>query len=640
MKTLQAQVRQEDSGIRVWRFVLAQWKATVKSREQMRQCFKRGEVFVNGAVAEVTRVLATGDLVLIRYNEHAAHEAVYGREKLAVLYEDEDLAVVVKPSGKTMVAVGFMLPFSLSPSALMGDEAEQQPKGPQDMERDEQGASVEDSLGPVDADDDEDDGRDSDQSDIPINISPTLGQQHRFPCAIHGLEKASSGLILVAKTPEMRSALLQMHRDGDIRKTFRVICHGAWMRSGADMADSTMELSNVYDADSIIPLDLEGLGAEYMDVVRVVKVSLSNEAGHLSTLDISPRSPAMGINVRRYMMSIQHPVVGDSGNTKPLKANRNKGLLSALIKVEFVHPKLGTRVLTDMAEPDKFEQLRIREQKAHVRRLASDQEELMKGGLDPISTYDRASDQPIAYMVGEKDFYGMRFKVSPATLIPRSSTETLVQAAIAFAQDRPVKILDVGTGSGCLLLAILSKLSAAVGVGIDISERALDVARMNSLLHGLDGRASFQPGDLGKLESLPEVLQPFDVLVCNPPYLDSSKAIKLTKLFTGTAYEPPEALFATNEGYGAYELLGACLLRDLSAPDHHRVVTKNGCVILEIGAGMGMRVREIFSFLRFERALKDKQDSERCLVFTVPSSLIVPPCVDVRTKGYIEMPDE
>lgn len=213
----------------------------------------------------------------------------------------------------------------------------------------------------------------------------------------------------------------------------------------------------------------------------------------------------------------------------------------------------------------------------------------------------------------------MRFKVSPATLIPRSSTETLVHAAIATARGS-VKILDVGTGSGCVLLALLNSLPSSTGVGVDISQEALEVAKSNRALHGLDDRARFQEGDLGCLESSPELLQSFDILVCNPPYLDSSKVAKLTKAYAGTEYEPSVALFADNEGYGAYELLAASLLRDLRAPGSHHIMGKGGRVILEIGSGMGQRVQDIFQFLHFECALKDKQDSDRCLVFAVPES--------------------
>ncbi|KAG0370460.1 hypothetical protein BGZ54_006236 [Gamsiella multidivaricata] len=600
MKIYQAVVKEEDNGTRVWKFVLSQWKAIVKSREQMRRCFKRGEVSINGATAEVTRILSLGDLVQINFDGHAAHESIYGREKLDVRYEDDELAVVVKPSGKTMVSFSYMLPFSLSPSTIIGDaETQAQHKETSELECliKEQGR------------DNQEEERDDDDGDdyyMLSNISPTLGQQHRLPCAV-----------IVARTMDMRSTLLRMHGDGEINRTFRVICHGAWTGSEPGSHEDTAP-STVNDNGRPVPADPATLDAYCISDIEVVKVTSSNEAGSISTLDVTPHSPYMGVNVRRYLMAKQHPVVGESGNTKPLKSSRGKGLMSALVRVAFVHPTLKKLIDVHIEEPFKFEQLRNREQKASQRRQESDQDELRKGGLDPLSTYDRMADRPIAYMVGEKDFFDMRFKVSPATLIPRSSTETLVQAGIARAQNRAVKILDVGTGSGCLLLALLMSLPSATGVGVDISQEALEIAQANSVLHDLVNRACFQVGDMGHLEDCPGLSQSFDLVVCNPPYLDSKKVSKLTKTFAGTEYEPPVALFADQDGFGAYELLAACLLRDLETPGPSHIVSKNGYIILEIGSGMGQRVREIFKFLVFEGAYKDKQDTERCLVFAVP----------------------
>ncbi|KAF9906240.1 HemK methyltransferase member 1 [Linnemannia zychae] len=621
MKELQLQVQDEDDGNRAWKFVLAHWKTVVKSREHNRKCFKRGEVTVNGVVAEVTRLLVKGDWVKIRFDDRAAHQSVYGREKLDVRYEDDDLAVVVKPSGKTMVAFGFMLPFSLSPSRSVDTSEERT-----DQEKDLTEAHTESAADhvnalPEDDEEDEDDGDEEDDFDIPSNISPTVGQQHRFPCAIHGIEKAANGLVFVAKTRSMRATLLQMHNEGRLTRTFRVICHGAWMRPDISATDDENSAQDTtYSPGDAIPIETTGLDAECLESIRVVHLTLSNEAGFLSTLDITPRSPYLGVNIRRYLMSQGHPVVGDSGNTKPLKANRNKGLFSALMQVEFKHPRLETIIHASFEEPAKFEQLRNREQRSCVRRKAEELEELRKGGVEPVSTFNRKSDRPIAYLVGEKDFYQMRFKVSPATLIPRSSTETLVKAAIDLSQQRPVKILDVGTGSGCLLLALLNSLPGATGVGVDISAEALEIADINKDLHKMSDRVSFLQGDMSNLQGTPELLQSFDVLVCNPPYLDNAKADKLKILFAGTEHEPPVALFAEKGGYGAYELLASSLSRDLSAEGSRRVMADGSHVVLEIGSGMGARIREIFKFLHFEEAYKDNQDSERCLVFSLPKS--------------------
>ncbi|GJJ72855.1 hypothetical protein EMPS_05213 [Entomortierella parvispora] len=632
MKTLEAIVTEVDHGNRVWKFVLSQWKAIVKSREQMRQCFKRQEVTVNGELAEVTRILATNDVVQLRFDVRAAHKSVYGKEKLGVRYEDEELAVVVKPSGRTMVAFGFMLPYSLQASSAHVDQ-------------EAQGIDVEELL--IEDDDEAGEGADNDDEDfeIPMNISPAVGIQ-RVPCAIHGLEKAANGLVLVAKTVDMRLKLLKMFRSGEISRTFRVICHGAWARPTIDdqgqqqqqqqqipSADtSNASVDDLLGAGSVIPIDSTLEDASFIQSIEVVQLSHSNEAGHLSTLEIRPSKASMGVNIRRYLMAAGHPMVGDSGNTRPLKANRNKGLMSALVKMEFLHPSKETQTVSvEMEEPGKFEQLRIREQKARLKRKADERDELRRGGLeDAGENYDRKADLPIAYMVGEKDFCGLRFKVSPATLIPRPSTETLVQAAIDYSQNlpSPIKVLDVGTGSGCLLLALLHSLpSSSSGLGVDISEEALNVAQINMALHNMTNRATFQHGDLGNLQASCNIFQEFNILVCNPPYLDSSKATRLKKTFAGTEHEPSVALFAEKGGYGAYELLANSLLLDWqkrqpaageTTKETSCIMAKGAYVILEIGSGMGSRVREIFSFMNFERALKDNQDSERCLVFSMP----------------------
>ncbi|KAG0054085.1 hypothetical protein BGZ83_011969 [Gryganskiella cystojenkinii] len=630
MKTLQAVVAETDHGVRVWKFALQLWKDTIKSREQMRQSFKRGEVTVNGEIAEVTRILSTDDVVQVRFDLRAAHKSIYGKEQLDIRYEDDELAIVVKPSGKTMVNFGFTLPYSLQSSNKAHTASEQE--GDEDLE-----IPIEEENG---ADDDDDD-----DFEVPVNVSPAVGIQ-RVPCAIHGLEKAANGLILVAKTVEMRQTLLRMFIAGEISRTFRVICHGAFTQSPSEstneqnqpQAGSQQQQQPTSDtpADnllegSLVPIDTTIDDAPCIGSIKIAQISHSNESGHISTLEIQPTKGFMGVNIRRYLLAANHPMVGDSSNTRPLKANRNKGLMSALVRMEFAHPTTGVNILATLEEPAKFEQLRVREDKARLKRKLDETEELRKGGLEDVENYDRKSNLPIAYMVGEKEFCGMRFKVSPATLIPRSSTETLVQAAKDLSRTRSaVKILDVGTGSGCLLLALVHSLPGSTGTGVDISEEALQVAGTNAELHHLTDRVRFQYGDLGFLQGSKDIFQEYDILVCNPPYLDSSKATRLKKTFAGTEHEPEVALFAEKGGYGAYELLANSLWTDVqlhktqsegTSSDGHRqpqLMAKGGYVILEIGSGMSPRVKEIFKFLRFEQALKDNQDSDRCLVFSMP----------------------
>lgn len=139
---------------------------------------------MNGELAEVTRILATNDVVQIRFDVRAAHKSVFGKEKLDVRYEDEELAVVVKPSGRTMVSFGFMLPYSLQPTKnLIEGEGEGQ-QGQEDGGQEDL---------PIEEDAEGDEEEDEDFV-VPMNISPAVGIQ-RVPCAVHGLEKAANGLV-------------------------------------------------------------------------------------------------------------------------------------------------------------------------------------------------------------------------------------------------------------------------------------------------------------------------------------------------------------------------------------------------------------------------------------------------------------
>ncbi|KAF9581790.1 hypothetical protein BGW38_001075 [Lunasporangiospora selenospora] len=604
MKELQAIASEEDKGARLWRFVMQHWKAIVQSREQTRKCFKRGEISVNGTVAEATKILEPNDVVRIKFDKRAAHESIYGKEKLEVRYEDEHLAVVVKPSGKNMVTLGYMLQFSLKPSSLekiVVQDGEAELDVAMDHVDSEERSEVEES---------EDEG----DFQTPFNVSAAVGQQ-KIPCAVHGLERAATGLVFVAKTKETHQSLLEMYKTGKITRTYRAICHGSWV-SPKDSA--VKETDSDKDNRSALP-EKSTSEADSIRSIRLLQETNSNEAGRLSTLDIEVLSPYQGVNIRRHMLALQHPVVGDSNHTKPLKSNRSKGLMSALLSVQFVHPSTGQLICVEIEEPTKFEQLRQREEKAYSRRLNNDLEELRKGGLEAPEDYDRKSNKPIAYMVGEKDFFGLRFKVSPATLIPRLSTETLVRTALTLTHDHPVKILDVGTGSGCLLLALLKELSSSTGVGVDISQDALEVAHANKVLHSMEDRVSFQMGDMSLLHDTPGLRQSFDLLVCNPPYLNADSSSKVMTQFVGTEYEPPVALFAENRGYGAYEMLAKSIQKDLESTQTPHVLAPDARVLLEIGSGMGEHVKEIFSFLRYESSALDTHGFERCLVFAVPN---------------------
>ena len=129
----------------------------------------------------------------------------------------------------------------------------------------------------------------------------------------------------------------------------------------------------------------------------------------------------------------------------------------------------------------------------------------------------------MAYILGEREFWGLPFKVSPAVLVPRPDSETLIEAALALLPDRarPWRIVDLGTGSGCLLLTLLREFPNARGVGMDVSPDALGVAHANAQALGVADRAELMEGDWRQAGWAERLGGPFDLLVCNPPYIEA-----------------------------------------------------------------------------------------------------------------------
>lgn len=147
-------------------------------------------------------------------------------------------------------------------------------------------------------------------------------------------------------------------------------------------------------------------------------------------------------------------------------------------------------------------------------------------GDDDITAFEkllarRLTHEPIAYLLGYQDFWKDRFLVSPDTLIPRADSETLIEGCVKLMPDRERKhqILDLGTGSGCLLLSLLREYEHAQGTGIDRSDGALSIARKNAERLDLNHRTQFLSGDMCDETTLPESPEIFDIIACNPPYI-------------------------------------------------------------------------------------------------------------------------
>ncbi|GGD04364.1 peptide chain release factor N(5)-glutamine methyltransferase [Aquisalinus flavus] len=182
----------------------------------------------------------------------------------------------------------------------------------------------------------------------------------------------------------------------------------------------------------------------------------------------------------------------------------------------------------------------------------------------------RAAGEPLAQITGEKEFWGLTFEVTGDVLSPRPDSETLIEAARELCLARPPQtILDLGTGSGCLLAALLTEFTQARGVAVDLSAAALAVAARNFEALGLGARVEVQEHDFAQ-----PVAGRFDLIVSNPPYIAQGERDSLAVEIRN--YEPAMALFAGEKGLDAYRILSHMLPQQLA---------ENGIAIIEAGAG-------------------------------------------------------
>jgi release factor glutamine methyltransferase len=192
-------------------------------------------------------------------------------------------------------------------------------------------------------------------------------------------------------------------------------------------------------------------------------------------------------------------------------------------------------------------------------------------GADRLAamTARRLSREPVARILGLRGFWGLPFRLSPETLVPRPDTETVVETALAGLADRnaPLRILDLGTGSGCLLIALLHELPAAWGLGLDRSPGALATARDNALLNGVGDRAAFAASDWAEA-----VDGRFDIVVSNPPYIPAADIDTLDPEVA--QHDPRAALDGGPDGLSAYRAILWEAYQLLAAP---------GRLIMEIG---------------------------------------------------------
>lgn len=214
----------------------------------------------------------------------------------------------------------------------------------------------------------------------------------------------------------------------------------------------------------------------------------------------------------------------------------------------------------------------------------------------------RAAHEPVSRILGCREFWGLELRISPDTLDPRADSETLVEAVLQRLPDRnaPLRILDLGSGSGCLLLALLSELPRAEGLGIDLSSDAVSIARHNAKALGFATRASFEASDWNNGLS-----GSWQVIVSNPPYIIDREISGLTPEVA--LYDPHVALSGGHDGLAAYRQLVTL------APS---LLDSGGLLALEVGIGQADRVEALVAAagLQPDGRARDLSDVERCLL--------------------------
>nr|WP_246543383.1 peptide chain release factor N(5)-glutamine methyltransferase [Novosphingobium profundi] len=214
-------------------------------------------------------------------------------------------------------------------------------------------------------------------------------------------------------------------------------------------------------------------------------------------------------------------------------------------------------------------------------------------------------DEPVAYILGSAEFYGLFFEVSPSVLIPRADSETAIEAArIAFAKAPPTRVLDCGTGSGALILTALHLFPAATGVAIDRSEAALAVAARNAERLGLATRARFHHRDWEQPEWSHDLGGPFDLILANPPYIEDETELDASV----REHEPHGALFAGADGLDAYRIL---------VPQLPGLLAPEGLALVEIGHRQAEAVMALGALWNLDAHLhRDLADRPRIIAFS------------------------
>jgi len=222
-----------------------------------------------------------------------------------------------------------------------------------------------------------------------------------------------------------------------------------------------------------------------------------------------------------------------------------------------------------------------------------------------IKEYDnlierRAAKEPIAYILQEKEFWSKKFLVSKDTLIPRPETELMIEKLVNIFQNKSISILDMGTGTGCILISLLTELKKSHGLGIDISQKAVSIAKKNAEDQKISKRSKFMKRSLNMIFN-----QKFDLIVSNPPYVLKGEIKNLEEDIRN--YEPLVALDGGNDGLDVVKKV---------IYKAKEILKVNGLLAIEIGNEQSIKVSKILSKNNFRiiHRIKDYKDNVRCIV--------------------------
>ena len=237
--------------------------------------------------------------------------------------------------------------------------------------------------------------------------------------------------------------------------------------------------------------------------------------------------------------------------------------------------------------------------------LLNSNEELKK---ENIKSFDylvkrRKKGEPIAYLINKKEFWKQNFYINQNVLIPRPDTEILVEETLKlFNVNSKLNMLDIGTGSGCILLSILKERRNFFGTGIDISKKAINVARFNAKMHQLSNRVKFYNSDVDKF-----LIGKYDLVVSNPPYIKRQDLKYLEVDVKG--FEPKLALDGGKDGFSK-------ITKVISKTS--TLLKRNGRFILEIGFGQKKKILNILKQNNFfiNKVVKDYGKNDRCVIST------------------------